>query len=306
MTLHPNAKTTPYTRELMVERVLRLGWASADAAQAAGVSVRTLWRWVQRARHGAGFADRSSRPWRVPRRTSPGRTCKIEKLRRRRFTSPAIARRLHMPRSTISAVLTRLGLPRLRNLDPTPPVRRYERERPGELIHLDTKKLGRIQGIGHRIHGDRRGRRRGIGWEFAHVCIDDHSRVSYVEILPDETQESVTDFLRRAVQWFRRRGIRVERVLTDNGSGYRSKHFAAACSELGIRHLFTRAYTPQTNGKAERFIQTMLREWAYARPYHTSNQRLRRLPAWLEEYNFRRPHTALGYRAPISRLRRPQ
>jgi transposase InsO family protein len=242
----------------------------------------------------------------VPRRTSPGRTRKIEKLRRRRFTSLDISRRLRMPRSTVSAVLRRLGLSRLRHLDPQPLRRRYERQQPGELLHLDTKELGKIQGIGHRIHGDRSRRRRGIGWEFAHVCVDDHSRVGYVEILPDEKQESVTAFLRRAVRWFRQRGIRIERVLTDNGSGYRSKLFAATCAELGIRHLFTRAYTPRTNGKAERFIQSMLREWAYARPYRTSNQRRRRLPTWLTYYNHRRPHTALGYRPPISRLRRSQ
>jgi transposase InsO family protein len=306
MTLHPNAKLTPYTRELMVRRVRALGWTPADAAQAAGVSVRTLWRWVRRAREADGFGDRSSRPLRTPRRTSPGRMRKIEKLRRRRFTAPAIARRLRMPRSTVSAVLTRLGLRRLRNLDPKPQVRRYERERAGELLHLDTKKLGRIKGIGHRIHGDPSTRVRGIGWEFVHVCVDDHSRVGYVEVLPDEKQESVTDFFRRAVRWYRQRGIRIERVLTDNGSGYRSKLFAAACAELGVRHLFTRAYTPRTNGKAERFVQTLLREWAYARPYRTSNQRRRRLPTWLEYYNRRRPHTALGYRPPISRLRRSQ
>jgi transposase InsO family protein len=234
------------------------------------------------------------------------RTRKIERLRRRRLTGPTIARKLAMPRSTVAAVLRRLGLPRLRHLDPKPEPRRYERQRPGELLHLDTKKLGKIRGIGHRIHGDRRTRVRGIGWEFAHVGIDDYSRVGRVEILADETAESVTAFLRRTVAWFQRRGVRVERVLTDNGSGYRSKLFATACAELGIRHLFTRPYTPRTNGKAERFIQSLLREWAYARPYRTSNQRSRRLPTWLEYYNRSRPHTALGYRAPISRLRRSQ
>jgi transposase InsO family protein len=290
----------------MVERVVELGWAPADASQAAGVSVRTLWRWVRRAREQEGFADRSSRPRRVPRRTAPGRVRKIEKLRRRRFTAPAIARRLRMPRSTVSAVLRRMGLSRLRHLDPPTPVRRYERERPGELLHLDTKKLGRIQGIGHRIHGDRRTRVRGIGWEFAHVCVDDHSRVAYVEVLDDERQETVAAFLRRAVRWFRQRGVRAERILTDNGPGYRSRLFAAACTELDLRHLLTQPYRPRTNGKAERFIQTLLREWAYARPYRTSNQRTRRLPAWLERYNQRRPHSALGYRPPMSRLRRSQ
>jgi transposase InsO family protein len=308
MTLHPNAKLTPYTRALMVRRVLELGWAPADAAQAAGVSVRTLWRWVRRAREeGArAFGDRSSRPRRMPRRTPPGRVAKIEKLRRRRFTAMDIARRLHMPRSTVSAVLRRLDLARLRNLDPKPPVRRYERQRPGELLHLDTKKLGRIKGIGHRIHGDRRRASPGVGWEFVHVCLDDHSRLAYVEVLPDEGQVHTTAFLRRAIRWFRQRGVRAERLLTDNGNGYRSKLFNAVCTELGLRHYYTRPYTPRTNGKAERFIQTLLREWAYARPYRTSNQRTRRLPAWLEYYNRRRPHTALGYRPPISRLRRSQ
>jgi transposase InsO family protein len=290
----------------MVDRVLRQGWAPVDAAQAAGVSVRTLWRWVRRARESEGFQDQSSRPVRVPRRTPPGRVRKIEKLRRKRLTGPAIARRLNMPRSTVAAVLKRLDLSRLRNLEPQRKPRRYERKRPGSLLHLDTKKLGKIKGIGHRIHGNRRTRQRGIGWEFAHVAIDDHSRVGHVEILPDETGETVTAHFVRVVRWYRKRGIRVEQVLTDNGPGYRSKLFAAACAELGIRHLFTRPYTPRTNGKAERFIQTMLREWAYARPYRTSNQRTRRLPAWLEFYNRRRPHTALGYRAPISRLRRSQ
>jgi transposase InsO family protein len=290
----------------MVQRVLRLGWAPVDAAQAAGVSVRTLWRWVGRARGAEGFADRSCRPIRVPRRTAPGRVRRIEKLRRRRLTGPAIARRLNMPRSTVASVLGRLGLARLRNLDPKTKPRRYERKRTGELLHLDTKKLGKIRGIGHRIHGDASTRQRGIGWEFVHVGVDDHSRIGRVEVLIDETGKSAAEFLRRTVQWFRKRGVRIEGVLTDNGSAYRSKTFAKICKELDIRHLFTRPYTPRTNGKAERFIQTMLREWAYARPYRTSNQRTRRLPTWLEYYNRRRPHTALGYRAPISRLRRSE
>jgi transposase InsO family protein len=220
------------------------------------------------------------------------------------MTAAQIAACLGMPRSTVSAVLVRLGLSRLRSLEPRPVVRRYERQRPGELLHLDTKKLGRIRGIGHRIHGDRRTRGRGIGWEFAHVCVDDHSRLAYVEVLPDEGKLHTAAFLRRAIRWFRQRGVCAERLLTDNGNGYRSKLFAAVGSELGLRHLFTRPYTPRTNGKAERFIQTMLREWAYARPYRTSNQRTQRLPRWLEYYNRRRPHSALGYRAPMSRIRR--
>jgi transposase InsO family protein len=304
--LHPNAKTTPFTRQLLVDRVLELGWAAEDAAQAAGVSVRTVYRWCRRYREDgrSGLADRPSRPLCVPRRTPPRREREIEKLRYRRKTALQISRRLGVPRSTVAAVLKRRGLERLSKLVPKPPVVRYERERPGELLHLDVKKLGRIRGVGHRIHGNRRTRQRGIGWEFVHVCIDDHSRVAYVEVLPDERGETATAFLQRALRWFRRRGLTVRAVMTDNGSCYISHVFNEALRE--IRHLYTRPYRPQTNGKAERFIQTMLREWAYARPYRTSNQRGKALPKWLREYNETRPHGALGYHAPMSRLRRPQ
>jgi len=222
------------------------------------------------------------------------------------MTAAQIAARLGMPRSTVAAVLGRLGLRRLRSLEAKPAVRRYERQRPGELLHLDTKKLGRFRSVGHRIHGDRRRASPGAGWEFAHVCIDDHSRLAYVEVLPDEGQVHTAAFLRRAIRWFRQRGVRAQQLLTDNGNGYRSRLFQETCAELALGHLFTRPYTPRTNGKAERFIQTLLREWAYLRPYRTSNQRTRRLPGWLEHYNRRRPHTALGYRPPISRLRRSQ
>jgi transposase InsO family protein len=290
----------------LVERVLRLGWAVADAAQAAGVSERTAWRWIARfrAEGAAGLRDRSCRPHRVPRRTGVAREGRIVALRRRRWTADRIARCVGMPRSTVAAVLRRQGLGRLGQLEPKVPPVRYERKRPGELLHLDTKKLGRIRGIGHRIHGDRRRASRGVGWEFAHVCVDDHSRLAYVEVLPDEGQVHTTAFLHRAVRWFRQRGVRAQRLLTDNGNGYRSNRFQAARGELGLRHYYTRPYTPRTNGKAERFIQTLLREWAYVRPYRTSNQRTQRLPAWLDHYNRRRPHTALGYRPPISRIRR--
>jgi transposase InsO family protein len=306
VTLHPNARLTPFAREQIVQRVRTLGWHVEDAAQAAGVSKRTAYRWLARYRAfgPGGLGDGSSRPLRQPRRTSAGREQRIARLRRRRLTAAQIAGRLGMPRSTVAAVLGRLGLSRLRALDPKPSIRRYERSRPGELLHLDTKKLGKIRGIGHRIHGDRRTRVRGIGWEFAHVCIDDHSRLAYVEVLPDEGQDHTTAFLQRAIRWFRHRGVRAERLLSDNGNGYRSRRFQQACAELGLRHLFTRPYTPRTNGKAERFIQTLLREWAYARPYRTSNQRARRLQPWIEHYNRCRPHTALGYRPPISRIRR--
>ena len=306
MKLHPNAKTTPYTRELLVDRALRLGWSVEDAAQAAGVSVRTVYRWCRRFREGGSEAlvDRSSRPLRVPHRTPRRREREIERLRRRRKTALEIARRLGMPRSTVAAVLKRQGLERLSNLTPRPTPVRYEKDRPGELLHLDTKKLGKIRGVGHRIHGNRRIRQRGIGWEFVHVGIDDHSRWGFAETLLDERGETAAAFLRRVVHVLRKRGIRVEAVLTDNGSCYISHAFNEACRELGIVHRYTRPYRPQTNGKAERFIQTLLREWAYARPYRTSNQRTKVLPKWLRRYNQTRPHGALGYRPPISRLRR--
>jgi len=304
--LHPNAKTTPYARALLVQRVLALRWAVEDAAQAAGISVRTAYRWLRRYREGgrAALEDRSSRPGRVPHRTPRRREEEIERLRRRRRTGLEIARRLRMPRSTVAAVLKRQGLARLSLLTPKPVPVRYEKDHPGELLHLDTKKLGRIRGVGHRIHGDRRTRQRGIGWEIVHVALDDHSRWGFSEVLADERGETAAHFLRRVVRELRRRGIRVDAVITDNGSCYVSHAFNEACQELGIVHRYTRPYRPQTNGKAERFIQTMLREWAYARAYRTSNQRTRALPKWLHRYNTIRPHAALGYLPPRDRLRR--
>jgi transposase InsO family protein len=208
-----------------------------------------------------------------------------------------------MPRSTVAAVLKRRGLERLARLTPKPAVIRYERSRPGELLHVDVKKLGRFRRMGHRVTGDRRGQSRHAGWEFWHVCVDDHSRLAYIEGLSDERAATTTAFLRRAVRWFARQGIRTERVMSDNGSGYVATAFAEACGELRIRHLRTRPRTPRTNGKAERFIQTMLRECAYARPYRTSNQRAKQLTRWLRYYNRQRPHSALGGHAPQSRVR---
>lgn len=209
-----------------------------------------------------------------------------------------------MPRSTVAAVLKRLGLERLSRLEPKAPVVRYERDRPGELLHLDTKKLGRFRRVGHRITGDRQRRHRRGGWEFAHVCIDDHSRLAYVEVLPDERAETAVAFLRRALRWFRRHGIRTERIMTDNGGCYVSHAFQDACRDLDVRQLRTRPYRPETNGKAERFIQTMLREWAYQRPYRTSNQRRKQLEPWLRYYNRERPHSALKGLPPYERIRR--
>jgi transposase InsO family protein len=290
---HPNSKLTPLTRAALAERVDGLGWAVADAAQAMSISLRTAYRWLarHRAEGAAGLVERSSRAHRIPRRTSPA-VCE------------RIAARLAMPRSTVAAVLKRRGLERLSRLTPKPPVVRYERERPGELLHLDVKKLGRFRRVGHRIHGDRRRQSRHAGWDFVHVCIDDHSRLAYVEVLADERAESTTAFLRRSVRWFRRHGIRTERVMTDNGSGYTAHAFADTCRELALRHLRTRPYTPRTNGKAERFIQTLLREWGYARPYRTSRQRARKLDPWLRYYNRQRPHSALRGLPPLSRIRR--
>ena len=309
MNLHPNAKTTPYTREQIVKRVLRLGWAVSDVAQAAAVSERTVYRWMARYRAEGleGLRDRSCRARHIARRTPEGRAARIERLRRRhRLTGAQIAVRLRMPRSTVAAVLKRRGLERLSRLEPRPPVVRYERERPGELLHLDTKKLGRFRRVGHRITGDRRRAHRRGGWEFAHVCIDDHSRLAYVEVLPDERAATAAAFLKRAHRWYRRRGIHTERILTDNGGCYVSHAFHEACTELGVAHRRTRPYRPQTNGKAERFIQTLLREWAYNRPYRTSNQRTKQLTPWLRYYNQQRPHGALAGLPPQSRIRRSQ
>ncbi len=228
----------------------------------------------------------------------------IEGLRRQRLTGSQIARQLAMPRSTVGLVLRRLGLGQLKALDQPPPVIRYQRERPGELIHIDTKKLGRIAGIGHRITGYHVGvnRKRGIGWDVLHVCIDDASRLAYTEILPDEKKESAIAFLDRALTWLARHGVAVERVMTDNGSAYRSHDFRRTCANAGLRHIRTRPYTPRTNGKAERFIQTSLREWAYARPYHSSAERTRAMQPWIATYNHSRPHSALGGISPATRL----
>lgn len=307
MNLHSNARTTPYTREQFVERVERLGWAVSDASQAAGVSERTVYRWLARYRAEGreGLRDRPSRAHQIPHRTPSKRAQRIEGLRRRhRLTGSQIALRLGMPRSTVAAVLKRLGLERLSRLDPKPEVVRYERDRPGDLLHLDIKKLGRFRKVGHRIHGKReRGHQRG-GWEFVHVCIDDHSRFAYVEVLADERAPTAAAFLKRAVRWYRRHGVQSQRVLTDNGGCYVSHDFNDTCDELGIRHLRTRPYRPETNGKAERFIQTLLREWAYLRPYRTSNQRRKQLEPWLRYYNRERPHSALGGKPPIRRIRR--
>ena len=303
--MHQNARTTRHSRMLMIER-LQGGWTVPAVAAALGVDPKTVRKWRDRyaAEGAAGLRDRSSRPHHSPTRLDAGVAAEIEALRRQRLSGPAIARRLGRPVSTIGVVLRRRGLGRLAALEPKPPVIRYERAHPGELIHLDIKKLGRIAGLGHRITGDRRGQsaKRGTGWEYLHVAIDDASRLAYTEVLPNERKESATAFLVRALCWFERHGVTVARVMTDNGSAYRSTLFRQTCAAAEARHLRTRPYTPRTNGKAERFIQTCLREWAYASPYQSSDERTQAMPAWLCDYNTQRPHSALDGKPPISRL----
>lgn len=306
MNIHSGARTCPASRALLVQRVLQEGWSAAEAGEALGVSRRTVYKWLQRYREegAAGLEDRSSRPHGSPTRTCPRRVELVLKLRRSRMTARQIAKRVRMAPRTVSRIAQRAGLGRLRYLDPVEPPNRYERRHPGDMIHLDTKKLGKFHRPGHRVTGSRTGQTasRGDGWEFVHVCIDDASRLAYVEVLEDEKGVSCVAFLRRALAWYRERGIKVKRVMTDNGSGYRWHGFAQALGEHGIRHVRTRPYRPRTNGKAERFIQTLLREWAYERPYKTSRHRRRRLPGWLRHYNERRGHGSLGDKPPISRL----
>jgi transposase InsO family protein len=297
MNIHNNARLTPRGRERLVKAVLS-GQTPEAAARAAGVCPRTARKWVARFKAAGveGLKDRSSRPHRLHRPTPIAIVERVEALRRRRWTGKQIAAEVGVSPATVSRILKRLGLNRLAALEPAEPVRRYQREHPGELIHIDIKKLGRFDRIGHRITGDRRkGETRGAGWEFVHVAIDDASRLAFSQILPDERKESAVAFLKAT-------GVSVARVMTDNGSCYRSRAFRDACRNLGIRHIRTRPYTPRTNGKAERFIQTALREWAYAQAYHTSQQRAAELPIWLHRYNGHRPHGGLKSKPPISRL----
>ena len=304
MKLHRNARTCPLSRRLLVERV-EAGWRVADAAAAAGVSVRTAakWRARWRAEGEQGLLDRSSCPRRQPRRTPPDRVAAVVRLRKLRMTAAEIAETLGMALSTVSLILKRVGLGRRSRLEPLEPVNRYEHKRPGELVHLDVKKLARFDRPGHRLLGRGRGRfETGAGYEYLHVCVDDYSRVAYVELLPDERGSSAAGFLERASRHFASRGVTIERVLTDNGSGYVSVNFAHALERLRIVHTRTRPRRPQTNGKAERFIQTILREWAYARLYTTSDERASTLPTWINHYNYRRPHGSLSHQPPTTRL----
>ena len=304
MNVHKNARLTPAGRALLARRVSQ-GWTAQAAAEAAGVSLRTARKWIGRHRRGGErrHHDRSSAPRRCPRRVPAESVVRIEALRRQRMTGPAIAARLGMARSTVGLVLRRLGLGRLTALEPKVPVIRYERSLPGEMIHLDIKKLGRFAVAGHRATGDRQaGRSYRAGWDFLHVCIDDASRLAYTEILASERKEDTTAFLQRALGWLGRHGVSVERVMTDNGSAYRSKLFAKALAQAGARHVRTRPYTPRTNGKAERFIQTSLREWAYARPYASSDERTQAIGPWTDAYNLSRPHAGIAGLTPWARV----
>jgi transposase InsO family protein len=302
--MHKHARLTACGREILVRRVLAEGYTVSEASEAFGISSKTVRKWVRRFREEglAGLHDRSSRPHRSPRAIDVGLRERIVRLRREWQTGMGIAERVGVCRATVSRVLRRARLSRWRDLDPPPPVQRYEHAAPGDMLHLDTKKLGRVRGIGHRITGDPRDRSRGAGWEFAHVCVDDHSRVAEIAVADDERHATATDFLQQVVQRYAALGITVKRVMTDNGACYRSTQFRDACRDLGLRHIFTRPYSPQTNGKAERFIQSLLRESIYARAYRSSAERTRALYRWIHRYNWHRPHTSLGGKPPISRI----
>lgn len=304
MNTHKNARLTSHGRALLVRRVIDEGLRPAEVAQAQGVSVRTVYKWVRRYREEgeAGLQDRSSRPRRCPHATSDETLEQVIEQRRQRQTYRQIAVQLGIGHSTVARLLEREGLNRLSALAPARAANRYEHDAPGDLLHLDIKKLGRFERPGHRVTGDRQQTTRGAGWEYVHIAIDDHSRVAFGTRYPDETGWSACYALLEAVRYYRGLGVRFTRVLTDNGACYKSKPFRRVCRRLGLKHKRTRPYTPRTNGKAERFIQTALREWAYARSYESSEQRGQHLPAWLHQYNWHRPHASLDYHPPVSRL----
>jgi len=304
MNVHKNARLTPHGRERIV-RLVEGGQTPQAVSEAAGVCPRTVRKWVERYRREGlpGLCDRSSRPHRLRKPTPQAIVERVEALRRARRTGQQIAVELGISPATVSRILKRRGLNRIGALEPAAPVRRYERDKPGEMIHIDIKKLGRFNRIGHRITGDRQGcRNAGAGWEFVHVAIDDHSRVAFARVMPSEKKRSAIMFLKAALAYYESLGIKVERVMTDNGACYKSFAFRRACKRFGLRHIRTRPYTPKTNGKAERFIQSSLREWAYAQAYRNSQQRKAELPRWLHRYNWHRPHAGIGDKVPISRL----
>jgi transposase InsO family protein len=304
MNVHKNARLTPRGREWIVT-LSASGQTPQAISQAVGVCPRTVRKWIKRyeIEGSAGLQDRSSRPARLHRPTPQPTVERVEALRRQRLTGKAIAAETGISPATVSRILKRLGLNKLSALE-LAPVRRYEREHPGELIHIDIKKLGKFSRIGHRITGDRTGqsRTRGVGWEFVHVCIDDASRIAFSQLKKDERKASAVAFLKAAVAYYESLGVKVQRVMTDNGSCYRSRAFAKVCKRLGLKHIRTKPYTPKTNGKAERFIQTSLREWAYACAYDTSDERAAELPRWIHRYNWHRPHGSIGSKPPITRL----
>jgi transposase InsO family protein len=314
MNLHRNARTTPVSRAEMARRVLEEGQPPKAVATAFGVTVKTVDKWVGRleAEGLAGLDDRSSRPRRLRDPTPPETVDQIIALRRQRFTGKQIAKETGVSRSTVSRILRAAKLSRAKDLDPPAPVVRYEREHPGELIHLDIKKLGRFEQVGHRITGDRTrqstargvraGKAWGAGWEYVHVCVDDASRLAFSQIHANEKKESAVSFLTAALAYYESLGVTVTRVMTDNGACYKSHAFRDLCRERGLKHIRTKPYTPKTNGKAERFIQTALREWAYAQAYPNSDRRAAELPIWLHRYNWHRPHGGINSQTPISRL----
>jgi transposase InsO family protein len=305
MNSHKHARLTPKGRALLVLRVLEEGWTIAAASQAAGVSRRTAYKWLRRFKDEGpgGLVDRSSRPHRSPTAMPVRQLKRCEKLRRKRWPLWRIARAETCSQATLSRKFRNLGLSRLKSLDPVEPVVRYEREMPGELLHIDTKRLGKINGIGHRITGIRTHRtdNTGTGWDAVHLAIDDHSRVAFARIKVDETKACCVEFLREAIAFYASLGVQIEGVMTDNGAGYK-KTYDLACAELGVRHLRTKPYTPKTNGKVERFVQTSLREWAYARPYRSSALREAALEPFIHHYNWHRPHSALAHQPPMIRI----
>jgi len=305
MDTHKNARLTPKGREEMVRAVVDRGLTRASVARQFNTTLKTVAKWVERFRANgvAGLRDRSSRPLSSPSQTALATCAELEALRRQRHTGKQIAAELQLSPATVSRILKRLGLNRLNSLEPAAPARRYERQCPGELIHIDIKKLGRFERPGHRVTGDRQGCRNvHAGWEFVHVAIDDHSRVAFAKVMANEKKRSAIAFLKATVAYYASLGIKVEGVMTDNGSCYKSFAFRRACKRLGLRHIRTRPYTPKTNGKAERFIQSSLREWAYAKAYEHSQERRDQLPIWLHRYNWHRPHGGIDDKTPISRL----
>ncbi len=304
MNTHKNARLTYLRRLEMVQEMTKRGVSASDAARVHGVSAVTARKWLGRylAAGAAGLLDKSSRPQLSPRAIDPSVALVIVELRRKLFLQARIASYTGVSRATVSRVLRRAGLSKLSDLAPADVVQRYERQAPGELLHIDIKKLGRFSGVGHRISGDYTKRTRGLGWEYLFVAIDDHARVAFTAIRPDERKDSAQSFLHEAVRYFARLGVKIQRLLTDNGPAFHSHPFRDACLELGIKHKFTRAYRPQTNGKAERFIQSALREWAYGRSYASSEERRIALPIWNHFYNWHRPHHGIGCRPPMSRI----